>query len=207
MQSRSLREGSGEVPRSDEELISVVRAGGGERDRAWGMLQEKYQNLVAAIAKKYLRREEDVDETVNAVFTKAFISLDQFNGGSFKAWLGTITRRMSINTLRDHGRPERREMGVDDVDIYAMGEKEGLRNDPEFQAIHHELGERLWDAISQLPEEMIPVVIGLGFEEKKNQEVADELKIPIGTVMSRYNRAKILLRQIVAEQEQGKEAA
>ncbi len=199
------REGGAEAPKSDDELITDVR-NGKNRDAAWATLQEKYTGLIASIVRGRLKKEEDVNETINTVFTKAFLSLDQFNGGSFKAWLGGIAKNSSIDALRSN-KVKERISGVEDIDRYAISGEEAPKHDPEIKFMAIELGAKLWSAIEALPEKMRPVVIGLGIEEKSYQEVADELGIPIGTVMSRYSHAKKRLREIIAEQDASQEAA
>ncbi len=53
------------------------------------------------------------------------------------------------------------------------------------------------DAINRLPEEQRAVILLIGFEGLAYQEVADVLRIPIGTVMSRLSRARKNLRKIL----------
>ncbi|MDA1038310.1 MAG: sigma-70 family RNA polymerase sigma factor, partial [bacterium] len=185
--------------------IADVR-NGINRDAAWATLQEKYTGLIASIVRGRLKKEEDVNETISTVFTKAFLSLDQFNGGSFKAWLGTIARNTSINTIRGNKVTDR-VSGVEDIDSYAISGEEAPKHDPEIKFLAIELGQRLWSAIDELSEAMRAVVIGIGIEERSYQEISDELDVPIGTIMSRYNRAKIKLREIIARQDATEKAA
>ncbi len=55
--------------------------------------------------------------------------------------------------------------------------------------------ERLAAALADLPEEFRLVVLMFYFEELSYQEIAEQLEIPIGTVMSRLSRAKGHLRR------------
>lgn len=50
-------------------------------------------------------------------------------------------------------------------------------------------------ALSQLPEPFRTVVLMFYFEELSYREIAKELRLPMGTVMSRLSRAKRLLRE------------
>lgn len=62
--------------------------------------------------------------------------------------------------------------------------------------------ERLAAALADLPGEFRVVVLMFYFEELSYQEIARELEIPIGTVMSRLSRAKGHLRKRLSENEE-----
>lgn len=61
---------------------------------------------------------------------------------------------------------------------------------------------QLQEALNRLPDAFRLVVVMFYFEERSYREIADELKVPIGTVMSRLARAKEQLRSIMFEPEQ-----
>jgi RNA polymerase sigma-70 factor, ECF subfamily len=61
---------------------------------------------------------------------------------------------------------------------------------------------QLQEALNRLPDAARLVVAMFYFEECSYREIADELKVPIGTVMSRLARAKEQLRSIMFEPEQ-----
>jgi RNA polymerase sigma-70 factor (ECF subfamily) len=78
----------------------------------------------------------------------------------------------------------------------------GLEETPEGQDLTPELDEvdreRLTAAVADLPDEFRVVVLMFYFEELSYKEIASELEIPIGTVMSRLSRAKGHLRRKLA---------
>ncbi len=55
-------------------------------------------------------------------------------------------------------------------------------------------GERLQKALNEMPDEFRLVLVMFYFEECSYKEIAEELELPIGTVMSRLSRAKARLR-------------
>jgi RNA polymerase sigma-70 factor (ECF subfamily) len=57
--------------------------------------------------------------------------------------------------------------------------------------------EQLQAALARLPEEFRVVVLMFYFEELSYREIAEELTLPVGTVMSRLSRAKGHLRHIL----------
>jgi RNA polymerase sigma-70 factor (ECF subfamily) len=64
-------------------------------------------------------------------------------------------------------------------------------------------GDRLQQALNQLPEVFRLMVVMFYFEECSYREIAERLEVPIGTVMSRLARAKGYLRSIMFGVEQG----
>jgi RNA polymerase sigma-70 factor (ECF subfamily) len=55
--------------------------------------------------------------------------------------------------------------------------------------------EKLQDALNRLPEEFRTPIILYYFEEFSYKEIADQMRVPLGTVMSRLARAKAWLRK------------
>jgi RNA polymerase sigma-70 factor (ECF subfamily) len=66
--------------------------------------------------------------------------------------------------------------------------------------------ERLKSALEAMPDEFRLVVLMFYFEDLSYKEIAAQLEIPMGTVMSRLSRAKRRLRQCLTEREQKKDA-
>jgi RNA polymerase sigma-70 factor (ECF subfamily) len=62
-------------------------------------------------------------------------------------------------------------------------------------------GDRLQQALNRLPEVFRLVVVMFYFEECSYREIADQLEVPIGTVMSRLARARGQLRSMMFDGE------
>jgi RNA polymerase sigma-70 factor, ECF subfamily len=63
-------------------------------------------------------------------------------------------------------------------------------------------GDQLQQALNRLPDAFRAVVAMFYFEECSYRQIADELNVPIGTIMSRLARAKDQLRAFMFEPEQ-----
>lgn len=59
--------------------------------------------------------------------------------------------------------------------------------------------EQLQAALNQLPDEFKLVLLAFYFEERSYQEIAEQLNIPVGTVMSRLSRGKARLRALLLQ--------
>ncbi len=69
------------------------------------------------------------------------------------------------------------------------------RPGPEMHFVDDEQAELVQKAISLLPEASRAVLILREYEELSYREIADALDIPVGTVMSRLNYARKLLKE------------
>ena len=60
----------------------------------------------------------------------------------------------------------------------------------------HELWPKVADAVARLPEEERDALLLYVWEELSYEEIASALAVPIGTVRSRLNRARLSLREL-----------
>ncbi len=87
---------------SEAELISAVLKGD---CASFEPLVTKYQARVFATARRYARRESEVEDIVQEVFIKAFQKLSGFRGDApFEHWLMRLAVRTCYDFLRAHQR-------------------------------------------------------------------------------------------------------
>ena len=87
---------------SDSELIAKVLEGDAE---AFAPLVKKYQARLFATARRYARRESEIEDIVQEVFLKAYQKLDGFRGEApFEHWLMRLAVRTCFDFLRRHQR-------------------------------------------------------------------------------------------------------
>jgi RNA polymerase sigma-70 factor (ECF subfamily) len=101
-----------------------------------------------------------------------------------RSWLLSIVRSCFLKSLA-----KARPVAALDIDLPL---EEVSDRTPEVAEIDRE---QLAAAIAELPEDFRVVVLMFYFENVSYQQIAEELKIPIGTVMSRLSRAKGHLRR------------
>jgi RNA polymerase sigma-70 factor (ECF subfamily) len=106
------------------------------------------------------------------------------------AWLFAVLRSCFLKSLRRQ-RPATAAALNLEVDQFAGPS-------PEVESIDRE---QLAAALADLPDEFRLVVLMFYFEDLSYQQIAEQLKIPIGTVMSRLSRAKGHLRKRLSEDE------
>lgn len=87
---------------SDAEIVRAVR--GGDADR-FGVLVARHQARLFSLARRYLRREDDVADLVQDVLVKAFSRLDSWRGEApFEHWLMRLATRACLDALRSQRR-------------------------------------------------------------------------------------------------------
>src|SRR5882762_10184119 len=99
------------VEHDDADLIAAVLNGD---TASFEELVKKYQPRVFATARRYARRESEVEDIVQEVFLKGFQKLKSFRGDApFEHWLMRLAVHTCYDFLRSHQR--NREMNFSDI--------------------------------------------------------------------------------------------
>jgi RNA polymerase sigma-70 factor, ECF subfamily len=126
----------------------------------------------------------DADDLTQEAFCKAQASYAQLREPArAKAWLFSILRNAYLHRVR--AEKQERCVALDDVGDVAEQLPEPL---PEIDP------ERLQLALNDLPEVFRTPVILYYFDEFSYRDIAEQMDLPLGTVMSRLARAKAYLR-------------
>jgi len=126
----------------------------------------------------------DAEDLTQDTFCKAQLALDQLrNPERAKPWLFSILRNAYLHRIRaDRQQPC--------VSLNGVGDLEELVSDslPEIDL------DQLQLALNELPEVYRTPIILFYFEDFGYRDIAEQMDLPIGTVMSRLARAKAFLR-------------
>jgi len=107
-----------------------------------------------------------------------------------RAWLLAVVRSCFLKSVR-----KPRPMPAADIDLLV---NEAADNGSPVDPIDRE---ELAAALDELPEEFRLVLLMFYFEELSYQQIAEQLEVPMGTVMSRLSRAKEHLRRRLAPED------
>src|SRR6186997_3620440 len=176
----------------------VERAQRGDK-RAFELLVEKYQRKLARLLSRLIRDPGEVEDVTQEAFIKAYRALPSFRGDSaFYTWLYRIGINTAKNYLVAMGRRAPTTTSFDNEEAEGFEEGEQLRdiNTPESLLLSNEIAETVNSTIEQLPEELRRAIQMREIDGKSYEEIAQEMKCPIGTVRSRIFRA----REAIAEQ-------
>jgi RNA polymerase sigma-70 factor, ECF subfamily len=180
---------------ADEELVARCLAGS---DAAFADLIDSYKNLVFGVISQVVGDKNRVDDLAQDVFLKIHRGLPSFRGDSK---LSTWICRIVLNVCTDAAARERTWVSLDDRNANGRLLYEPAVRDEAFRTI--ELRDELEHAIEALPVEQRFLISAHYFGGLQYQELADILKMPIGTVKTQLYRAKTRLRVLL---EQGREA-
>jgi len=181
-------------PASDEQLIARFRAG----DRtSLELLFHRYRDTAYRVAYRFLSNESDALDAVQEGFIKALNHLDGFeHRSSFKTWLLRIVSNASLDLGRSRGRRE--TVSIESVDWQNQDAALTDGYDPILDVERTDLRQALDKALGELSDGqrrafVLHVDGGLSY-----REVADVMKISIGTVMSRLFYARQKLKGLLA---------
>ena len=179
---------------AEADLIAAVRQGD---TASFEPLVAKYQPRVFATARRYARRESEVEDIVQEVFIKAFQKLPGFRGEApFEHWLMRLTVRTCYDFLRVHQR--RRESVFADLADEESVWLERFAAQPdqarETAAAARALINRILD---QLTPEARLVITLLEIEERSVKEIAALTGWSVPTVKIRAFRARRAMRKLL----------
>lgn len=173
----------------EKAVICAARAG----DRAaFGALVNAYQRRAYAACYSMVGNREDALELAQESFVRAFRAMPHFDPAMpFYPWFYRILHNICLNHLRK--RKRRGESSLDAMmgsgfDMPAQGDG------PASAAALGDVQERIHRAMAKIPPEQAEILRLRHLLELSYAEIAQWLKIPMGTVMSRLHAARQRLR-------------
>jgi RNA polymerase sigma-70 factor (ECF subfamily) len=163
-----------------------------------------YMDQLYAAAMRMTRNPADAADLVQETFVKAFQAFGQFQQGTnLKAWLYRIQTNTFINIYRKNQRNPYQGT-IDDLEDWQLGGAESVTQSlstrsAEAEAIDHLPDSAVKDALQAIPEDFRLAVYFADVEGFSYQEIADIMKTPVGTVMSRLHRGRRLLRESLSD--------
>lgn len=183
------------MERSEAELITAVLQG----DQAsFEPLVAKYSPRVFATARRYARRESEVEDIAQEVWLKAFDKLSSFRGEApFEHWLMRLTVRTCYDFLRAHQR--NRESSFSEISEPEEDWLDRFVADPGSAADDADAAKTLVNRVlARLSPEARMVIQLLEIEDRSVKEIADLTGWSVPLVKVRAFRARAEMRKILA---------
>ncbi len=182
----------------DRRLIRQARDGD---QKAFEALLKKYRNLVYHVMMKMVRNPQEAEDLSQEAFIKAFNALASFNDEfAFSTWLMKIATNNCIDFLR---KKKLKTYSIDEPiqykDDQVRMELPAADPNPERQLLNAERSIMIDEAIQSLPPRYRHVIVLRHKEEKSYEEIAEILKLPLGTVKARIFRAREMLNKKIRE--------
>lgn len=187
-------------PESERELVQRAQAGGEE---AFGVLMRTHYEPVFRLVNSMLRDEHSARDVCQEIWLTVWKNLANFRGDAkFSTWLHPIATRRAIDHLRSRKRwlnrfiPFLNDREEEDSAVRPIGAPEAAdTNDPRRDLEQVERNARFERAIASLPPKHRAVLALREVQGLSYDEIAANLGIARGTVMSRLFHARRLLAQ------------
>ena len=182
----------------DDIADGKLLVGIGEGDtKSFQLLYERYAGLLFSTIQKILNDRDDSDEVLQEVMNSLWQKANLYHPGRGRpvTWLASTARNRAIDRLRSKKRQARLK------DAFAAGAEPSQRgtrpiSGPEA-AIRRDTCQAVRSAVLQLTDIQREVIEKVYFEGLSQQEIADQLGEPLGTVKARIRRGLAKLRQTV----------
>jgi RNA polymerase sigma-70 factor (ECF subfamily) len=163
---------------------------------AWEVLVRQYQARIYGIAYYYVRNAEDARDLAQEVFVRIYQNLEAcIDAKMFTPWIIRIARNACVDHLRRRrARPQGRDVALDEVrNLPHPG------STPEQQWTANSRKRLIYRALNELTDLNREIILLKEIQGMQLDEIASLLKVPLGTVKSRSNRARIeLARKVMA---------
>ena len=168
--------------------------------QTYGELARKYSADIYRFAFRLCGNRDVAEDLVQETYYEAWKSIANLkdpNAG--KSWLLQILRYRYSHFLRDQKRNPMKNASEEEMDTIA-GE-----TDFDLSILNHdELLQKALDSLDQIHKEIFLLVF---LEGMSCREVAEKLDLPLGTVLSRIHRARIILRKSLKDYRSGHKSA
>ncbi len=191
--SETNRKAPRETSEEDNEAITKVLAGD---PSAYRFLQKKYKKVIAALIRRMIKDEDDIEDLAQETFIKAYNALSTFQFGySFSSWLYRIASNNCIDFLR------KKRFNVVSLD-QPIGQSEDEQymevEDntylPDLDVLSEERRSALVAAIDGLPDNYRQIIKMRHEDELDYMQIAEMLSLPLGTVKAHLFRARKMLQ-------------
>lgn len=169
---------------SDEEIIENVRS---SDKQMYAEIIKRYQTKLMRYASYIMGDDHMGADVVQEGFIKAYINLNGFDTRKkFSSWIYRIVHNEAMNLLRKH----KKQRPLDNRIEFDSGV------DLEDEFIKNELASHAHYCLEQMPMMYKEPLSLFYLEEKSYEEISDILRIPVGTVGTRVNRAKGIMKKL-----------
>ena len=176
---------------TDEQLMSLFQGGD---ENAYIILVNRYKDKLINFIYHYLKDSESAEDVVQETMIKLYQKKQYYKEiAKFSTWLYTIAKNLANTELR-----KRKNRKITFLSHFSNDDKtyEIPSDDLEIgqQVQTDVVNEIIKNAVNQLSEKFKTVIILRDIQEIPYEEISEIIGIPIGTVKSRINRARLQLQ-------------
>ena len=174
---------------SPDQLLSLLLS---RDEKGFNYLYKNYSGALYGVIIRIVRYEEEANEVLQDVFVKIWNSVKSFDASkaSLYTWMLNIARNSAIDRLKSKSfQNDLQNQSIPDF----VSDGIGLSTEQS-----HEFNE-VQDRVNTLRDDYKILINKAYFGGLTQEEIAEELQIPLGTVKTRTRAALIELREILKE--------
>ena len=177
--------------------IDLIRRSQQGDKNAFNQLVGRYHTRIYNYAFSQTRNHDDAQDVAQEAFVRAWGSIRSFRGdASFSTWLTRITRNLFLDIQKKRKHDPRLSLDelLESSDTNPVREVADDAAGPEDIALTNEKVDTVRRAILTLAPEHREILTLYDLQQYSYEEITQILKLPMGTVKSRLNRARRALR-------------
>ncbi len=179
------------APLDPQEASLIARSQRGDL-QAFDRLVAAHEDRIYHAAYRITGNADDARDAAQETFLKAFRALPRYrHKAAFSTWLHRIAVNAALDLVRR--RPQVPPVPLEDVALPAPV------GNPEPEAERSELQRRVHQALRRLATDHRVIIVLRDLQGLAYEEIADVLRIPVGTVRSRLSRARDALRVLLID--------
>ena len=179
---------------NDKDLIAEVPEGSAE---SFEPLVVKYQSRIFALARRYARREDEVEDIVQTVFLKAYSKLSSYRGDApFEHWLMRTATYTCYDFLRKHQR--NREWNASDLSEEENDWFENIGEESTAETNREAASTLVHKLLEGLKPEDRHIITLLELEHQTVKEIAELTGLSESNVKVKAHRAREKMRSALA---------
>jgi RNA polymerase sigma-70 factor (ECF subfamily) len=173
---------------TDEEIARRIQKG---ESSLFGVIIERYEQKLTRYGRKFLPRDEQIEDIVQDVFIKTYQYIKGFDTTrKFSSWIYRIAHNAFINEIKkSHRLPQL----MPDFDILVS---HTVYEDPAAEKRDiADIRAQLEQSLDKISPNYKEILLLRYFEDMEYKDIAEILQIPLGTVSVRIQRAKQALKE------------
>ena len=175
----------------DRRLVELVLEGD---DRAFEYLFNRYRDAIHRLFVQRLGGVNDADDLLQETFIKVYINLHRYSTAyTFGQWVYTIAR----NTFIDFVRRRQDDLSIDE----RFSSPPSTTPTPEESVISMQQRTQIEHYLERLAPRYRTLIVMRFFDEYSYEEIAANLKLPLGTVKTQIHRAREQMCRMITEGE------
>ena len=165
---------------------------------AFTQLVDKYKQPVMNFAYRTLRDLTEAEDLAQNVFVQVYKSARRYEpSAKFSTWLFTIARNLCLNEIRRRARHPAESLDqtraeADDQPLHQVEDRRVVL--PSEELLHGELGQKITDALAELPENQRTALLLCRQEELSYEEIAEVLGCSVSATKSLIHRGRETLK-------------